>query len=321
MNIEQHIIGFSSEGEVVLRYVLTNENGMTVTLLNVGAAVESIISPDGFPLTITYPSYTNYMSDSLQMGKIVGRAAGRVAKGRVEMNDNIYKLTSNEGTTHLNGGVSSFGAKIWQARGEENMVVFSYLSPSNEEGYPAEFGVEVGYTLTEDNELCVTVIGESNGDTIVNIAPFIYFSLGNNREIKIFGKKIVDLGKKSLPLGSLSDVKDTIYDFSCYRSINEEYSDYWQIDPEDSSILKDICSLRSEEKTVEICVRSTQSMLFMDSCDEIEGCGFNNKGEELVDREGLLIVPLNVAYDNINRLLLKEGERYQHHTVYRFIFN
>lgn len=321
MDIEQHIIGFSSEGEVVLRYVLTNKNGMVVTLLNIGATVESILSPDQMALTITYPSYTNYLSDSLYMGKIVGRAAGRIAKGRVEINDKVYKLTSNEGTTHYNGGVSSFGSKNWQARGEDNMVVFSYLSPSNEEGYPAEFGVEVGYTLTDDNELCVTVVGKGDSDTIVNIAPFIYFLLENDSEIKIFGKKVVDFGKKSLPLGSLSDVKETIYDFSCYSPIKEEYSDYWEIDPNNENRLKDICSLRSEEKKVEINIRSTQSMLFMDSCDEIEGCGFNNKGEELVDREGLLLVPMNVAYDGVNRLLLNEGERYEHHTVYRFNFD
>ncbi len=320
MEIEQHIVGFTPEGDVILRYTLTNNSGLSVTLLNSGAAIESIIAPNGKRLTLSYPDVKDYLSDSLYMGKCVGRYAGRIAKGSIELDGVKYKLTSNERTTHYNGGINSLASKLWQARYEDDMIVFSYISPASEEGYPSELGIEVGYTLTENNELSITVMAESDGKTVANIAPFIYFTLGEDSEIMINSNSYVELDNKLLPNGNISEAHDTIYDFSEYKAITDEYDDYWIVDFERESIVKHHATLRSKESGVEVDILSTQPLLYMSSCDTIEGCGFNYNGEEFKEREAVLIAPQNIAYDTIDRVVIDKGERYHQQTIYKFKF-
>ncbi len=321
MEIEQHIIGFTSEGEVILRYTLANSCGMVVTLLNYGATVESIVSPSGEPLTITYPSYKDYMSDSLMMGKIVGRCAGRIAKGVVEIDNEKYRLTTNERTTHLNGGISGFSSKLWQSRSEEDMVVFSYLSPASEEGYPAEMGVEVGYTLTDNNELSIVIMAESDATTIANIAPFIYLSFGDDSQLTIKGNKVIELDKRDIPTGEVIDTKDSVYNFAEYKPIDCEMEGYWITALECNDIIKEHASLRSADEKKSVTIASTQPMLYVSGCGAIEGCGFNANGNELTNGEATLLVPMNVPFDTTDRLIIKEGERYHHQTVYAFTFS
>lgn len=314
MEIEQEIVGFNGEGEVIIRYTLTNSVGMRVTLLNIGAAVESISLTDKGFMTLSYPSYKDYMSDSLLMGKCVGRVAGRVAKSRVTIDGVTYKLSSNAGVAHLNGGVNSFGSKLWQARSERDMVVFSYVSMAGEEGYPAEFGLEVGYTLSDDNTLGVTIIGEADADTIANVAPFIYFTLGGDMELKIESSDYYSLDKELLSVS----VDDTKYDYREYKTVGTDIDNYWLVDNHNEGQLNTICSLRSLESAVELQIRSSQPALYFSSCSSIEGCGVDREGEELQDNCAVLLSPMAVAGGSYENLILRVGRKYHHYTTYNF---
>lgn len=318
MEVEQEIVGFNGDGEVIIRYTLNNSVGMRVTLLNTGAAVESISLPGKGFMTLSYPSYKDYMSDSLLMGKCVGRVAGRVAKSRIVIDGEVYKLSSNEGTTHLNGGVSSFASRLWQARFEREMVVFSYVSMAGEEGYPSEFGLEVGYTLSDDNTLGMTIIGEADADTIANVAPFIYFTLGSDMELKIESSDYFPLDKKLLPKGGVESVGGTEYDYREYRSVGTDIDDYWLVDNHKEEQLNAICSLRSSSRAVELQIHSSQRALYFSSCSSIEGCGVDREGEELQDSCAVLLSPMAVAGDPSENLILRVGRKYHHYTTYNF---
>lgn len=318
MEIEQEIIGFSGEGEVLIRYTLTNDAGAKVTLLNIGAAVESVSLPEKGELILSYPSYKEYMNDSLLMGKCVGRAAGRIAKSRVVIDGEVYKLSSNEGMAHLNGGVQSFGHKLWQARSERDMVVFSYVSAANEEGYPAEFGLEVGYTLSDDSTLGVTIVGEADSDTIANVAPFLYFTLGKDVQLKINSTEYVPLDAKLLPKGEMCGVEGTDYDYRTFRSVGSEIDDYWMINDFRSGVLNDCCTLRSLVKGVEVEIRSSQPALYVSSCSSIEGCGVDKNGEELENECAVLLSPMAVANGSSETIILRVGQKYHHYTTYNF---
>lgn len=354
MEIEQEILGFSPEGEVIIRYTLTNKSELKVTLLNIGAAITSIEVPNNkgeiIDILLGYPTYKNYLSDSLNMGKCVGRYAGRVAKSRFNIDDTTYKLSSNSGTTHLNGGVTPFSQKIWSSRVEQDMVVFSYVSAPLEEGYPGEFGVEVGYSLSEESELQITIIGESDQDTIVNIAPYLYFNLngisnlnndvsnldnGLDMELKIDSSKYVPLTSKMLIKGEISDVENTPMDFRDYKIISKDidcdfenlqvsqgYDNYWIIDKWQKGVMNNICSLRSISSGIEMDVKSTQPALYFSSCGEIEDCGLDINGNDLKNGAGVIVSAQNVSnlVDNENFItpILRLGEIYQHHTIYKF---
>lgn len=323
MEIEQFIVGFTAEGEVVLRYTLSNASGMRVDLLNIGAAVESITSPQDVALTLSYPSYTNYLTDSLCMGKVVGRYAGRIAKGKLSVKGESYKLNTNEGTTHLRGGIGGLSTKLWQGRSEEDMLVFSYISPEGEEGYPAELGMEIGYTLTDNNELIVTHIGASNAATVVSTSSFIYFTLGAEASVQVNSKARLTLDKKLIPTGEVEELSDANpYSLEVARTLDTEleYDDYYLINKHKEQCLNEHCSVVSKEKGVRLSILSTHSALYLNSCDDIEGCGFNAKGEELTNREGLLLAPMSVAYNNFDTLTIEAEQTYHHQIRYKFEF-
>lgn len=335
MGIEQDILGFTEQGEVILKYTLSNSSTVKVALTNVGAAIMSceVTCADGVvrEMILGYPSYRDYLSEGLSMGKCVGRYAGRIAKGRLVIGDNSYKLSSNDGMSHLNGGMNSFGSKIWSARTEGDMVVFSYVSSANEEGYPAEFGVEVGYLLSEDNVLSITIVGESDDDTVVNIAPYIYFNLNGegdamDMELKINSSLYVPLDGRKLSKGATCGVEDSAYDFTKFKSINNAaqgleygYDDYFIVDNHIADALNDVCTLRSAKTGVELNIQSSQKALYMSSCYEIEGCALGRDGKELKNGEALLLSPQNINIDgSFGDVILKRGEIYHHQTNYVF---
>ena len=347
MEIEQEVLGFSSEGEVIIDYTISNSCGVKIKLSNIGAAVTSIELPinesETRNILLGYASYNEYVNDSLCIGKCVGRYAGRIAKGKFSIDENIYKLTSNEGTTHFNGGVNSFDKKIWSARTEDDMIVFSYVSAAQEEGYPAEFGLEIGYTLSDDNELGITVVGEADSDTIVNVAPYLYLNLngvgesGSDMQLKINSSEYVPLTSKLLPKGGVASVENTPMDFSNYKLVSKDsdsdfenlpssdgYDNYWLVSNWKKGTMSSICSLRSASGDVELNITSTQPALYFSSCGTIEDCGVNVIGEDFKNGDAVILSPQNISDfsddDCFVSPVLRVGEVYQHHTSYKFKF-
>lgn len=347
MEIEQEVLGFSPQGEVIIKYTLTNSSKVKVTIINIGAAVTSIEMENRKGeiknILLGYPTYKEYLSDSLYMGKCVGRYAGRIDKSRFNIDDRTYKLSSNSGTMHLNGGITPFSQKIWSSRVEQDMVVFSYVSAPLEEGYPGEFGLEVGYSLSEESELQITVIGEADEDTIVNIAPFLYFNLngvsgssnGLDMELKIYSSEYVPLTSKMLIKGGVASVENTPMDFTDYKIISKDidhdfenlqfsqgYDNYWNIDKWQKGAMNDVCSLRSISSGIEVEVKSTQPSLYFSSCGEIEYCGVDVDGNDLKNCAAVIVSPQNISNLVDDKIfispILRLGDTYQHNTIYKF---
>lgn len=177
------------DGQQVYEYTLTNSNGMQVKVINLGASITDIITPDRDnrlgSVVLGFDSLNSYTGpQNALMGAVVGRVANRIAGGRFNLEGKIYELTAN-----IHGGKQGFDKKVWKAkkisRGHEVTLKMSYFSKDGEEGYPGNLNVSVTYTLNSKNELKIDYQASSDKTTHINLTNHSYFNLSGGQSATI----------------------------------------------------------------------------------------------------------------------------------------
>lgn len=347
MDIEQEILGFTEDGNSLVLYIMTNESGARVRLLNVGATIVSIEVPDKdgnlVDVCLGYKMANHYLTESAAMGKSVGRYANRIALGKFSLNDVNYTLATNNGVNHLHGGPKGFQSRVWTSRVETNRVVFSYVSAPGEEGFPSELGVEAVYDWSDDNELEITYYAKSeDGDTIVNLTNHAYFNLNGEssgsvleQQLKLNCSKYLPTDNTQIPTGEFADVKGTPMDFLNSKELGSDietdfealkigagYDHAWAIDGWEKEKMCDVGELYSKESGISMSIKTTQPGVQIYTGNWLAGCGESKKGRIYQNRDGVAIECQNFP-DSPNKPqfpspVLKQGDVYEEHIVYKF---
>jgi len=154
-------------GLIVRRCRLTNTLGTRLEVMSLGAAMTGLTLPDGADIVLGYSSLAHYQAeDNPYFGATVGRVANRIKGGRFSVGGAEYNVTVNNGPNTLHGGTSGWDKKNWKASVETDRVVFSYLSPDGDEGFPGSVLASVHYSLSEDNTVMVSVSAVSAGSSV-----------------------------------------------------------------------------------------------------------------------------------------------------------
>jgi aldose 1-epimerase len=232
VRIQSEPFGETKEGVPITRYLLANDRGMTVSIINYGATVTSIELPDRDKKTanvvLGFPTLDGYLGKDPYFGCIVGRFANRIAKGKFTLNGKSYTLAINDGPNHMHGGLKSFSDAVWSARpaapsadGKSAGLELMYESRDGEEGYPGDVKTTVVYTLTDANELRIDYRAVSDKPTIINLTSHIYWNLTGagsgeifNEVLKLNADKYLPADGTLIPTGELKSVKGTPMDFT-----------------------------------------------------------------------------------------------------------
>ncbi len=229
MSLEKTAFGKTEDGQEVNLYTITNKNGLVLKLINYGATIIAVETPDKngklANITLSFPTLAGYTQRHPYFGSTVGRYGNRIAKGKFKLGDEEYTLATNNGPNHLHGGEKGFDAVVWQAEEvkTENStgVKFSYTSKDGEEGYPGKLDTTVTYSLTNDDQLMMEYTATTDKDTVVNLTNHCYWNLGGadsgdilKTELTINADKYVPIDADSIPTGELADVAGTPMDFT-----------------------------------------------------------------------------------------------------------
>jgi aldose 1-epimerase len=232
VRIQSEPFGETKEGVPITRYILANDRGMTVSIINYGAIVTSIEVPDrekkASNVVLGFPTLEGYLGKDPYFGCIVGRYANRIAKGKFKLNGKTYTLAINDGPNHMHGGLKSFSDAVWSARpaapaadGKSAGVELMYESRDGEEGYPGTVKTTVVYTLNEANELRIDYRAVSDKPTIINLTSHIYWNLRGAGTRDVFdhvltlnADKFLPVDATLIPTGELKSVKGTAMDFT-----------------------------------------------------------------------------------------------------------
>ncbi|KAL2431197.1 Bifunctional protein gal10 [Exophiala dermatitidis] len=183
----------------------------------------------GHNIVLGFPDPEPYATSPF-FGETIGRVANRIANAQFQANNGkTYKLAANEGKNHLHGGTSGWGKKKFNGpkpvnRNGKEGVLFTYVSPDGEEGYPGTVELKVWYSAWQEQdsdnegvtktvletEYEVQLIGDECEETVVNVTNHGYFNITDGptiegTEITLHTTKYLPVDEADIPLGTMDD--------------------------------------------------------------------------------------------------------------------
>jgi aldose 1-epimerase len=230
--------GTMPDGKAVTLFTLTNANGLRVKIVDRGAAIVSVETPDRAGklanVTIGPETFEAFAAGRGSVGPTLGRYANRIAGGKFTIDGVEYTLARNNGPNHLHGGNVGFDRMTWTGstpKGGEGetpaaTVTLTYHSRDGEEGYPGNLDVTVRYTLSDDNELKTAYEAVTDKPTYINLSNHCYWNLtGDGKSdalghvVTIYADQYLPFDAGLIPLGDPKPVRDTPLDFTQPKTI------------------------------------------------------------------------------------------------------
>jgi len=216
--------GQCPEGSVNL-YTLTNSNGLSVSIMDFGATVVKVVTPDRSgdfaDVALGFDDPTTYATAKLNFGTM-GRYINRIAKGDLTIDGTTYSLTVNNGPNTMHGGKLGFNRHLWKAgtmTQKPASIEFTRLSPDGEEGFPGNLKVSVTFTLSNDNHWRVHYTATTDKPTVVNLSNHTLFNLSGpghgavlDDVVTLNADAITPIDATSVPTGEIRKVEGTPYD-------------------------------------------------------------------------------------------------------------
>ena len=339
---------YPSREEEIKYYILTNENGASVMLSSLGAGIVGVWVPDAngelADVVLGYNKPESYFADGPCAGKVPGRFANRIAKGKFTLDGKEYTLAINNGPNALHGGPTGFQNRVWESRvlPEGNGVVFTYKSKDGEEGYPGNLTAEAEYTWSNSNELRLNLRATTDAPTVINLTNHAYFNLdGENsgsvldHELKLRASCFLPTDETQIPTGEFAPVAGTPMDFTEFKAIGRDikadyeplkigkgYDHCWVIDGYEKGRLHTVAELKSTKSGRLLEVQSTQPGIQVYTGNWLEGCPESISHGAYHDYDGVALECQNFP-DAPNKpefpsSVLRPGEEFNETIVFKF---
>jgi aldose 1-epimerase len=333
-------------GKQVSLYTLKNENGVTVHLTNYGARVVSVITPDKngnmADIALGYDNIQSYLEDPMYLGCTVGRYANRIDEAKFSLDGKEYNLSKNERRNTLHGGKEGLDKKIWDTEKEGNTIIFSYLSPDGEEGYPGNLTIRVSYQLTENNELHIFYEAETDKPTIINLTNHAYWNLKGEGDSSILDHYFLinadlftPIDTEWIPTGEITPVAGGPFDFTegkkiglDINAVNKQlknglgYDHNWVLNKKNKEELSFAAKLWEESTGRIIEVYTTEPGMQFYSGNFMDGSKFGKSGNPYLYRSGLAFetqhFPDSPNHQEFPSTILRPGEIYTQLTILKF---
>ena len=166
---------------------LHNDKGLEGTFSTLGAGCYSL-TLNGKPLILQPKEIDTYLSSPQFFGKTLGRVAGRIP-GTIRVLDEDYKLPADSNDICLHGGeleslsFRNFKGEAYPGK-DENSVIFAYLSPDGECGFPGALEVRITYSIPRnENALIITQEFRTSKETWVSLSNHIYWNFFGSENV------------------------------------------------------------------------------------------------------------------------------------------
>lgn len=319
-------------------YRISNANGLSLEVLNLGATIRSLEVPnkDGgmTNVVIGLANIEEYLSPEYwswgyYLGSVVGRCAGRISNGGFNLDNQFYPLASNS-NVHLHGGSLGFDKKMWSlkdiSQDVESYIELFYKSVDGEEGYPGNLEINLRYTLLQDNALEIRYTAKTDKHTVINLTNHSYFNLDGqgsvlNHELQINSNQVLETNQLNVPTGRLFTAEGTLYDRRKMKAIQElNFNGF-----DDTFVLEEGNGLKarliSDKTGIEMEVYTNQKGMVVYTPERLEKLEYLG-GAEFSRIPAICFETQNFP-DAINNTtfpsaILEPKDRYQHVTSFKF---
>ena len=181
-------------------------DGFEVVLTNLGASIYSI-KYDNTDMILQTVNVSDYLSPTLYYGKTIGRVCGRMPAKDFLLKGYKYRPQNNNNGASLHGGFEGLSTKLFSYQTKQRAdgvdVIFKYLSPHDESGYPGNLDITVIYRIYK-NSLRLEYVCKSDTPTLAALTNHAHFCLGESDKDKLSlqfnSKKFIEVDDKLLPI-------------------------------------------------------------------------------------------------------------------------
>ena len=334
--------------EKITHITLTNASGASVTLSTLGAGIVSVRVPDSrgelADVVLGYAEAESWMNDGPCAGKVPGRFANRIARGRFTLDGTEYSLAINNGPNALHGGPTGFQNRIWElVEADDSKVTMEYRSADGEEGYPGNVTVRATYRWSDRNELTLELTARTDKATVINLTNHAYWNLGGNDSGSVLGHTLQLNASRYLPTdetliplpGEPQPVAGTPMDFTSEKALGKDikadfaalnygkgYDNCWVTDGYEPGRMQTAAVLRDPASGRTLTVVTDQPGVQIYTGNYLAGSPKSKSGGEYADYDGVAIECQDFP-DAPNRAdypptVLRPGEEYRRHIAFRF---
>ena len=351
MSIKKEFFGETNKGEKVYLFTLINKNNVCLKVMNFGGRMVQLYVPDKNgkldDIIMGFDKLDPYTIKNPYFGALVGRCANRISNSKFCLNGKEYSLDKNADPHHLHGGIVGFDKRVWKAEienenGQERLKL-SLESEDGDQGYPGKLNVEVWYGLNDDNEVSLEYRAKCDQDTIINMTNHNYFNLlGHNKGtiekhlIEINADKFTPTDKDHIPYGTILDVEGTPMDLREMKEIGSNIdSDYDQIKQNGGydvnyvlnnfdGNMREVCHVKEIQSGRGLIVKTNMPAMQFYTANYINNNFIGKGGYSYPKHCGFCLetqdYPNSPNTKNFPSIILKAGEEYYHHTIYKFTF-
>lgn len=224
-----------SDGLAANIFTLTNKQGSSITLMDVGATWLSckINMQDGLrEVLLGVDSMDKHLKQQVYLGATVGRYANRIKHGKFEINGLRFQTSINQADNTLHGGLEGFDKRRWQVvKQHKNKIIFSLRSKDGDQGFPGNLTATVSYHFNDHNEVSINYIANTDKTCPINLTNHAYFNLlgaeqGQNcltHLLQIKADRYAPNDEKGIPLGNFPSVLGSSFNFLQEKQIKQDF--------------------------------------------------------------------------------------------------
>lgn len=351
--VEKKPFGQLPDGRVVTLYTLTAPDGLAVDLMDYGATVVGLRTPDRTgkvgDVVLGFANVDGYVRSAAYFGSVVGRVGNRIAHARFSLDGKTYELAANNSPggvpCSLHGGKVGFDKVLWKAEpGERDglpSLRLTYLSPDGDEGFPGHLTAHVTYSLTPDHGLRIDYEATTDAPTPVNLTNHTYFNLRGEgdgdvlaHELTLRARRFTPVDQGLIPTGELRAVAGSPFDFTTPHRIGERigeadeqlsfgggYDHNFVLDRNGAG-LELAATVYEPESGRVLELLTTEPGLQFYSGNFLDGSWTGKAGRRYVHRGALVLEPQHFP-DAVNQpafpsIVLRPGETYRSSSEFRF---
>lgn len=336
--------GVLSSREPITRYRLENSQGMSASIISLGAIVTGLEVPDRYgvfaDVVTGFSNLASYEAGHPFFGAIIGRIAGRLSGGKFTLDNQLYSLELNDPPNHLHGGNRGFDKRIWSlVHQEENLLTLSYRSPDGESGYPGCLDTIVSYRITEKNEFVIDYRAYTDRATPLSLTNHTWFNLageGNgtilDHTLEIEASYYTPTDDMMTLLGVVQPVDGKVVDLRKPRRLEEvlpymlnKHGDNYIFPDSDKSICRKVARLSHEDSGRVMEVFTTERCIQFYGGKALDGSLIGKSGNSYISHGALCLecqgYPDGPNHPEIDDIILMPKDEYRQTTKYLFHAN
>ena len=322
---------------------------LTMQVTDFGARIISLFAPDSDgvcdDIIVGYGDMERFAHNSGErfLGATVGRVANRIGAGRFTLDGKTYTLPKNNNGQTLHGGLLGVDMVRWKLEERtDSSIVFGYVAPDSQDGFPGNLDIKLTYTLTCDNTLDIAYSAVTDAATPVNFSNHAFFNLLGSKggtitdhRLTIYADGITPVDENLIPTGEIMPVEGTPFDFRQPHLIGERlgdnhqqlvyghgYDHNWVLNAPADGNLHHACHL-SEDTTGRILDIFTDQPGLQFYCGNFFDGSYCGKTSDTIGFREALVFETQKFPDAVNHpqfpdTILRPGQTYTHHSVYKF---